>query len=188
MIVDLFIIFPIIALTTLGFRDGLAKKGLALLVTLIALVLAHLVLNDMATFFVDEFDADRVDAVQYGFFTVFFGLILLQNLIFRVTAHDYKIGGIADRLVGSFFGFLQGLFIMSAVFMMLALQRIPTRTYRIDSRLYSGVANIAPEFLDFALTTVPVTTQEIKEKTGQRVDELTKPQDETPKTPPNEKK
>ncbi len=184
MIVDLFIIFPVITFAALGLRDGMVKKGIALGVTMVALVVAHLVMNEMATFYVEEFGTEQSDAVLYGYFTVFFGLIILQSIIFRLTAHDYKIGGIADRIVGSFFGFLQGLFIMSAIFMLLALQRIPSRPYRVDSRLYSTIANIAPQFLDFTLTTVPVTTEEIKEKTGQRLDDLTKPQ----KKSPNEKK
>ncbi len=53
---------------------------------------------------------------------------------------------------------------------------------------YSTVVNIAPQFLDFTLTTVPVTTEEIKEKTGQRFDELTKPQSGAKKPAPTEKK
>ena len=188
MIIDIMIIFPVLTLTALGMRDGLTKKGIALFVTLVAVVVAQLTMDDMAGFFVDEFDVERSDAVLYGYFTVFFGLILLQSLIFRLTGHDYKIGGIADRVVGAFFGFVQGLFIMSVVFMMLALQRFPSRPYRVDSRLYSTVVNIAPQFLDFTLTTVPVTTEEIKEKTGQRLNELTKPQGGTPKPAPTEKK
>lgn len=176
MIIDLMIIFPVIVFTALGMRDGMVKKGIALFVTLTAIVVAQLTMDDMATWYVNEFDVERSSAIYYGYFTVFFGLILLQSLVFRLTAHDYKIGGIADRIVGAFLGFLQGIFIMSVVFMVLALQRIPSRTYRVDSRLYGTVVNIAPQFLDFTLTTVPMTSEELKEKTGQRIDEITKPE------------
>lgn len=175
MIVDLLIIFPIFTLSILGMKDGMVKKGIALLVTLVAVVLAQLTMDDMATMYVEEFDVERGTAVFYGYFTVFFGLILLQSLIFRLTAHDYKIGGIADRVVGAFFGFVQGVFIVSVVLMMLAIQRIPSRIYRVDSRLYTTIVNIAPQFLDFTLTTVPETSGELKEETGRRLDEYTKP-------------
>lgn len=187
MIIDLLIIFPILTFTALGLKDGMVRKGIALAATLAALVIAHLLMNDMASWYADEFDLEQGSAVFYGYFTVFFGLILLQSLIFRLTAHDYMVGGIADRIVGTFLGFLQGAFIMSAIFMILAIQRIPTRTYRIDSRLYYSVLNLAPQFLDFALTTVPVTTEEIKTKTGQSLDDLMKPQD-IKKPAPTEKK
>jgi len=188
MIIDILIIFPILAFTALGLKDGMVRKGIALGVTLAALVIAHLLMNDMATWYGNEFDLEPASAMFYGYFTVFFGLILLQSVVFRLTAHDYKVGGIADRIVGTFLGLLQGAFIMSAIFMILALQRIPSRTYRVDSRLYGTVVNLAPQFLDFTLTTVPVATEEIKAKTGQRLDSLTKPEDGAKKPAPAEKK
>ncbi len=188
MIIDLLIIFPVLTLTTLGMKDGMVKKGVALFVTLIAIVVAHLTMDDMATIFVDEFEMERSNAVFYGYFAVFFGLIVLQSLIFRLTAHDYKIGGIADRVIGSFLGFVQGLFIMSVVFMMLLPQNLPSRTYRTDSRLYGTIVNIAPQFLDFTLTTVPETTGELKEGAEKRIDEYTKPQEPPKKPAATEKK
>jgi len=188
MVLDLLIIFIVLTLTALGLKDGMMKKGVALIVTLIAIVVAHLTMDDMATAYVDEFDIDRSTAVFYGYFTVFFGLILLQSLIFRLTAHDYRIGGIADRVVGSFLGFVQGLFIVSVVFMMLVPQDIPSRRYRIDSRLYGTIVNIAPQFLDFTLTTVPQTGEEIKQEAGQRINEYTKPEEVVKKPSAPEKK
>lgn len=175
MVVDLMIIFPVIILTTLGFKDGLVKKGVGLLVTFVAMIVAQYVLNDVATMFAQEFDLERADAVVWGYYAVFFGMIFLQSLIYRLTANNYKIGGIADRLVGASLGFLQGILIMSVVFMMLALQRFPSHQYRVDSRLYKSVANLAPQLLDFSLNTVPEVTGEIKDKGQERIDELTKP-------------
>ncbi|MBI2619982.1 MAG: CvpA family protein [Ignavibacteriales bacterium] len=191
MIIDLFIIFPIIVLCVLGFRDGLVKKGIGLLVTVIALVLSQVFLDDMAGFYVEEFDIERSDAVMAGFFTVFFGLIFLQSLIYRLAAHNYKIGGIADRTVGSLLGLFQGLVIMSVIFMILALQRFPSRQYRIDSRLYTSVVNVAPMLLDFTLEVVPETTQEFKGKAEERIGDFTKPDPATPSAaeqPSKEKK
>ena len=175
MIIDLMIIFPVIALCVLGFRDGIVKKGIALVVTFMALVAAQLLMSDMAEFYVSEFDSERADAVVLGFYTVFFGLILLQSLVFRLAAGGYKIGGLADRFVGSSLGLLQGILIMSVVFMMLSLVGFPSRQYRIDSRLYKSVINIAPQLLDFTLEVVPEKTAEIKGETKERLDEFTKP-------------
>ncbi len=188
MIIDLLIIFPVIALCVLGFKDGIVKKGVALLVTFFAMIIAHLLMNDMAEFFAMEFDLERVDAVIYGFYTIFFGLIFLQSLMYRLTVSDYKIGGIADRFVGSGLGLLQGLLIMSVVFMMLALTGFPSRQYRIDSRLYKSVVNIAPQLLDFTLETVPETTQELKGQTKERLDEFTKPDTPAPAQKPAQQK
>lgn len=181
MVIDLLIVFPIVALSILGFRDGLVKKGIGLVVTFIAMIVAQLLLDDMARFFVEEFDANPSDAPIYGYFTVFFGLIFLQSLIYRLAAHGYKIGGIADRVVGSAFGVLQGLLIMSVIFMILGLVRFPSRTYRVDSRLYKPVVNIAPQLLDISTT--------VEEEAKEHIEGLTKPAPSQGKPPtPSEKK
>lgn len=167
MVIDLLIIFPIVALSILGFRDGLVKKGIALVVTFLAMVVAQLLLDDMARFFVEEFDVTPGEAPIYGYFTVFFGLIFLQSLTYRLAGQGYKIGGIADRAVGSVFGILQGLLIMSVIFMMLGLLRFPSRTYRVDSRLYKTVVNIAPQLLDISMN--------VEEQAKEHLEDLTKP-------------
>ncbi len=183
MVIDLLILFPVVALSVLGFRDGLVKKGIALTVTFAAMIVAQLTLDDMARFFVDEFDISPGEAPLYGYFTVFFGMIFIQSLVYRLAGHGYKIGGIADRTVGSVFGILQGLLIMSVVLMMLGLLRFPSRTYRVDSRLYKSVVNIAPQLLDFTMNVVPETTGELQEEAKTRVDEFTKP-DQKKAAPP----
>ncbi|MEX2117128.1 MAG: CvpA family protein [Bacteroidota bacterium] len=180
MIIDLMIIFPVITLCVLGFRDGIVKKGIALLVTFAALISAQLLMSDVADFYVEEFDLERGEAVIYGFYSVFFGLIFLQSLIYRLTASEYKIGGIADRFVGSGLGLLQGLLIMSVIFMMLALRGFPSRQYRVDSRLYKPILNIAPQVLDFTLETVPEATEDLRGETKERLDEFTKPDTPAP--------
>lgn len=188
MVIDLLIIFPVVSLTALGFKDGMVKKGTALLVTFVAMIVAQAVLDDVATFFAGEFDLERPDAVLYGYFAVFFGMIFLQSLIYRLAASDYKIGGIADRTVGAVLGFFQGMLIMSVVFMMLALQQFPSRTYRIDSRLYKPVANLAPQLLDFTLNTVPEAAEEVKDKGKERLDEFGKPNASQAQPAPAQKK
>jgi len=180
MIIDLMIIFPVITLCVLGFRDGIVKKGIALLVTFSAMIIAQLLMSDMAEFYVMEFDLERAEAIIYAFYSIFFGLIFLQSLMYRLAASDYKIGGIADRFVGSGLGLLQGLLIMSVIFMMLALTGFPSRQYRNDSRLYKSVVNIAPQLLDFTLEVVPETTEELKLETKERLDEFTKPDTPAP--------
>jgi uncharacterized membrane protein required for colicin V production len=190
MIIDLMIIFPVIALCVLGFRDGIVKKGIALLVTFSAMIIAQLLMSDTAEFYMSEFDLERSEAVIYAFYSVFFGLIFLQSLMYRLAASDYKIGGIADRFVGSGLGLLQGLLIMSVIFMMLSLNGFPSRQYRNDSRLYKSVVNIAPQLLDFTLETVPEATEELKGQTKERLDEFTKPDKPAPTqaTKPAQKK
>lgn len=180
MIIDLIIIFPVIALCVLGFRDGIVKKGIGLVVTIIGLVVAQLLMHDMAEFYVDEFDTDLPGGTILGFYTVFFGLIFLQSLIYRLSGSEYKIGGIADRIIGSGLGLFQGIIIMSAMFMMLNLTGFPSRQYRNDSRLYKTVVNVAPQMLDFILEVVPEKSGELQEKTKERLDEFTKPDSPAP--------
>ena len=180
MVIDILIFFPIVALSVLGFRDGLVKKGIGLVVTFIAMIVAQMLLDDMARFFVEEFDVSPGDAPIYGYFTVFFGLIFLQSLTYRLAGQGYKIGGIADRVVGSVFGVLQGLLIMSVIFMMLGLLRFPSRTYRVDSRLYKPVVNIAPQLLDISMN--------VEEQAKERIEELTKPAPSQGKPPARSEK
>jgi uncharacterized membrane protein required for colicin V production len=76
-------------------------------------------------------------------------LLLLQAVLYRFVGHNYKIGGIVDRVVGVVLGLGEGLLIISVVILILTMQGPPSRRTLWDSRLYHPVASIAPRVMDY---------------------------------------
>lgn len=161
---DLLIVTPIIIFTLLGFRDGIVRKIVGVIMTILALIAAKLFMADTGRIFVEDFGADPVDAPTYGFLFVFFIILLMQSLLYRLLARGYRIGGITDRILGSVIGFVQGVLIVSSFLVPLTLQDFPSQRTRNDSRLYKPVVNIAPRILDAA-----------EAMASERIEELTKP-------------
>ena len=54
------------------------------------------------------------DAPIYGFLVIFLGLFVLQGLVYRIVAKNYKIGGFADRIGGIVLGFIEGVIFVSS--------------------------------------------------------------------------
>ncbi len=175
---DLLLAVPIIVAILVGFRDGLVRKLVAIAATVAALFLAQFLMADAGNALVEAFDVDKSSAPVLGYFSVFFGILILQSLLYRLLAKGYKIGGIADRIIGSVLGFVQASIVVSAILMMLATQGWPSRQARKESRLYRSLVNIAPSLLDTSTTLLPEAQERLKE--------LTRPQPVAPAPPPQE--
>jgi len=161
---DLLIVTPIIIFTLLGFRDGIVRKIVGVAMTIAALITAKLFMGDAGGVFVEDFGSDPADAPTYGFLFIFFLILLLQSLLYRLLARGYRIGGITDRILGSVIGFAQGILVVSSVLVPLTLQGFPSQRTKHDSRLYKPIVNIAPRILDAA-----------EAAATDKIEELTKP-------------
>ena len=172
--IDLLLIMPIIVTSALGFRDGLVRKGVGILTVIIGMIAAQLFTSDLAPTLVDG-GVDPSTAPTFAFLMIFFGILIVESLLYRILAHGYKIGGIADRSLGSVLGFFQGVIMVSVVTMVLAAQGWPSRQAKRETRLYRPIANVAPQILDATSNFIP--------DLNQRLEELTKPSDAAPQRP-----
>lgn len=170
---DLLIVTPVIILSLLGFRDGMVRKLVSVVMMIIAMVVAQTYRADVGKMLGELFGIDVSFAPTMGFLTIFFGIVFVQSLLYRLLTANYKIGGIADRSLGSILGFFQGMLLVSVLLMIFALEDVPSKQAKMDSRLYKSVVNIAPQIMDFASSLIPEATQ--------RIDELTRPDIQTSK-------
>jgi len=170
---DLVLVVPLITLGLLGFRDGMVRKIVGIVTAVVAMYIAQEFRSDAGTFLAEllTFELDVIPTL--GFLSVFFGILFIQSLLYRLLTRNYKIGGIADRILGSILGLFQGMLIVSVLLMVFTTADFPSRQTKTDSRLYKPIVNIAPQIMDFLSTMGP-------EARG-RIDELTKP--EAPKAP-----
>jgi len=172
--IDLLLETPVISTGARGGRDGFVRKGVGILTGVVAMIAAQLFMSDLAPALTDG-GVDPSVAPMDAFLIIFFAILTVESLLYRLLAHGYKIGGIADRSIGSFLGFVQGVLIVSVVVMMLATQDWPSRQGRRDSRLYRPIANVAPQILDATSGLIP--------DVNQRLEELTKPPSVVPQRP-----
>ncbi len=176
MLLDIAIALPIIILTMFGFRDGIVKKVVGIAVAIGAMFLGQFYMQDIGKQMIKYLNTTQSNAPLLGFFFIFVFLLLLESLLYRVLAHNYKIGGFADRIAGSALGFLQGALIMSVVLVMLSLKGVPSEKTRRESRAYYSVVNLVPRIFDFAATAAP----QVEEKVKERLEQYTTPSEAKP--------
>jgi len=163
MLLDILIVVPIILFTLMGLRDGIVRKAIAILVMIGGLFAGQIFQHDAGEFLVSKVGADPSSAPMLGYLTIFFGLVLLQALVYRLVAGKYKIGGVADRIIGCGLGFAEGMLLVSSILLILLPTGFPSRTTARDSRFYKSVVNIAPQILDVESS---INTESIQESIG----------------------
>ncbi|MGB2868974.1 MAG: CvpA family protein [Bacteroidota bacterium] len=163
MLLDIFLGIPLIFTTLLGVRDGIVRKAAAIVAMIGGLILGQIYMRDVGNMLVQTMNVQPADAPVKGFLTIFLAVTLIQGLLYRLVARGYKIGGLADRIIGGGLGFAQGALFMSGLLMIYALQGIPSRSTARDSRLYKPIVNIAPQIVDFVTTVGPETNTKLEQ-------------------------
>jgi len=166
MIIDLLILFPLLGFGALGYRDASVRKLVAIAFCIIAMFVAQLTMHDVGEFMVKLLHVQPAVAPERAFFWVFVMILLLQAILYRFVIHNYKIGGIIDRIVGIVLGLAEGLLIISVIILILTMQGPPSRRTLWDSRLYHPVASVAPRVMDFFSTLLPRAEESIQKLTS----------------------
>lgn len=165
MLLDFLFAFPLIISALLGFRDGLVRKLVAIAVIIGGMFLSQIFMKDVADLLVKHVSADKSAAPVTAYFTIFFSLFLLQSLLYRLLAGGYKIGGIADRIIGCALGLFEAALILSVILVMFSLRGIPDRKTARDSRAYKTLISLAPLITDFATNIVPEAQESLEKIT-----------------------
>ena len=155
MILDGLIGIPMLFFILLGFRDGVVRKLVAIIVLVAGLYLGQIYMHDLGKFLSENGWVQSANPSTYGFLTIFLGLAILQGLLYKFIAKGYKIGGFADRVGGLVLGFIEGALFISSLLFVFALTGFPSRETKRDARLYKPIVNIAPQILDFTSTLSP---------------------------------
>ncbi len=162
MALDLFIGVPILIAVLLGLRDGVVRKLVSLVVMLIAMYVAQITRNNVGQFLISVGFCTRETSATWGFLLIFFSIMILQSLIYRIVAKNYKINGIGDRIAGGTVGFIQGVIFISIILMVLAPHRFPSRYFVMGSQFYRPVVNVAPQLLDYVTVISEETSNAIR--------------------------
>jgi len=163
MLLDILIFIPILMCILFGLRDGIVRKIVAIVVIIAGLILGQLYMRDVGDFFAGHGGINRDDAPIYGFLTIFLSSLIIQGLLYRILAKNYKIGGLADRVGGIVLGFIEGVLFVSSMLFIFAMTDFPDRNNKRDSQFYKSVVNIAPQILDMTSTVGPNVYNKLKE-------------------------
>ncbi|MFZ1978456.1 MAG: CvpA family protein [Bacteroidota bacterium] len=148
MTLDIMIGVPIILAMLSGLRDGLVRKTVALILMVLTLFVGQLYMHDVGNFLIRNSIASPESAARRGFYCIFFGVGIVQSILYRFITGNFKIGGFIDRIGGTLVGFVQGVVFTSIMLMMMSLTGFPDRSMIRDSQFYKPIVNIAPELLD----------------------------------------
>jgi uncharacterized membrane protein required for colicin V production len=163
VILDILLGGWLIVATLLGLRDGVVRKAVSAVMTIVALILSQVFMRDAADILVESAGVDPSNAPVLGSLTVFLGLMTIQSLVYRFATGPYKIGGIGDRVAGSIIGLFQGVLFLSGFLFLMAIIGFPSKSFKRDSRIYKSVVNIAPQILDEVMTLGPETLEQLRE-------------------------
>ncbi len=166
MLLDLILVCPLILYTLFGLRDGLVKKLVGIAAVVAGLFLGQGFMRDAGNFMVEYLSAAKSNAPAVGFLLIFLLTTLLTSVVYRIASRNYKIGGIADRILGSILGFIQGALIASSLLLISAMVGSPSHTTARDSRLYKPLVNLAPQILDLGSEMGPETVKHIESLTS----------------------
>lgn len=183
MLLDILLGVPLIMFFLLGLRDGIVRKIVASIVFVAALFIGQMYMREVGNFLYQNDWVSQENSAMYGFLLIFILIAIAQGILYKVITGSYKIGGIADRIGGMIFGFVEGVIFLSALLFILALAGIPSRETARYSKFYKPIVNIAPQILDVASTTGTETFDKIKKygspddakkDTSSKIDEKTK--------------
>jgi membrane protein required for colicin V production len=163
MLLDILIFIPIMLFLSLGARDGIVRKLVAIFVIILGLILGQIFMHDVGGILAGRGGISHEEAPMYGFLVVFFGLFILQSLLYKYLTGSYKIHGVIDRIGGVILGFVEGALFVSSILFILAMSGFPNRETSRDTRFYRTFVNIAPQILDMTSTIGPDTLEKLKE-------------------------
>jgi len=163
MLLDILIGGPILFFILLGVRDGSVRKLVAIIVLIAGLILGHIFMRDVGDLLTGRGGISHEDAPMDGFLVIFFGLFIIQSLLYKILTGSYKIGGIPDRVGGIVLGFIEGTLLVSSLLYIFAMSDFPDYQTKRYSMFYKSVVNIAPQILDMTSTVGPDVLDKLKE-------------------------
>jgi uncharacterized membrane protein required for colicin V production len=163
MLLDILIFIPIILYLSLGLRDGIVRKLVAIVAIIAGLILGQIYMHDVGNFLVGRVGITHEKAPIYGYLVIFFGIFIIQSLLYKYITGSYKLTGVIDKIGGVFFGFIEGALFVSSVLFILAMAGFPNKETRRDTRFYGAFVNIAPQILDFTSTIGPDALEKFNE-------------------------
>jgi uncharacterized membrane protein required for colicin V production len=168
VIIDIILMFPLIGFSVLGFRDGSARKLVAIAVIIIGIFLGQHFMHDLGTFLVEKLNYQPATGPIAAFLIIFLVLFLLQLALYRIVTGNYKFApegpsALVDKICGVALGLAEGIIFISVMMFLITLQDGPPRDRtRRESRLYNPIAAVAPQIMDLFSTAIPAAKEALE--------------------------
>ena len=163
MLLDILIFVPMLVFTLVGFRDGVIRKLVAIVMFIVGLFVGQMFMHDLGQILTDKGWIESTDSSMYGYLIIFFAIAILQMLLYKIITKSYKIGGFMDRIGGLILGFVEGALFLSCLFFIFAQTGFPLHDIKRDSMFYKPIVNIAPQILDVTSLIESESSEKLKE-------------------------
>ncbi len=163
IIFDIIIVITLLIGFILGYKDGFVRKLIGLIGFAIAITLAILFAAPVGRFLESATSIEFYLAEIIGGVSLFILIMILISILKRVVHPFDKVNNLINQLLGGAFGFIQVLFFLSAVFVILKIFDIPNEDTAKSAIIYPSVYKVLPATIDYLQQYTPDSRKIIKD-------------------------
>ncbi len=152
---DILIVLIVLLPTFFGFRKGFLRKLLGIAGIIAGFILAVKFYDSVASVLSSFIKGNPVFVDVLSFLLIIGILYGTSVWLARFMANMNSGTSLIDKILGTVFGFMQGLLLASVLLFNLALAEMPSKETRESSMFYSQVYKIAPAVFDKVLSVFP---------------------------------
>lgn len=149
--IDYIIAIVILVGFILGFKDGLVRKIIGLTGLALGILFAIEFSDEVGAFLSPVFNDEIYFSNIVSGFLIFFLTILVTSIIKRIVHPLDKVNRFVNQFLGGLTGAIQIIFFISGFLLFLNIFNIPSKETKRESLLYSGIASLVPNTIDFIL-------------------------------------
>ena len=166
--IDIIIIVALAIGFLLGFKDGFVRKLVGIIGFIAAVTIAILFSSYVGKIIESVFGIEFYLAeIMAGLF-LFVAIMIVTTILKRVIHPFDKVNNLMNQLLGGFFGIIQLLFFISAIFLLLNIFDFPDKKTQQASTLYKYAYGAIPTSIDFLKNYTPSTEDIIKDYINQK--------------------
>jgi len=161
--IDLVILVFMAIAFILGFKDGFIRKLIGSAGFFLGIFFGIMFASSAGNFIRTVTGMDVYFAEILGGFIIFLLMIIIAAVLKRILHPADKVNNMVNRIIGGIVGTVQILFFISAVFYILNIFGIPSKSTREDSVLYGFSSKFIPKSIELVGKLIPGAKSSIKE-------------------------
>lgn len=166
--IDIVIIVSLAIGFILGFKDGFVRKLVGIIGFIAAVTLAILFSSQLGKTIESVFGIEFYLAEIMAALVIFIAIMIITTILKRVIHPFDKVNNLINQLIGGFFGIIQLLFFISALFLLFNIFDFPDKQTQKSSLLYKYAYGAIPTSIDFLKDYTPSTEDVIKDYINQK--------------------
>ncbi|MEO8231882.1 MAG: CvpA family protein [Ignavibacteriota bacterium] len=166
--IDIIIVVALAIGFLLGFKDGFVRKLVGIIGFIAAVTIAILFSSYVGKIIESVFGIEFYLAEIMAGLLLFVAIMIVTTILKRVIHPFDKVNNLINQLLGGFFGIVQLLFFLSALFLLLNIFDFPDKKTQQSSMLYKYAYGAIPTSIDFLKNYTPSTEDIIKDYINQK--------------------